>query len=92
MYGMWKAYGSVAELVELEHHTVNHSETFKDKEAGVHTNTIEGTWNGVKQGLKARNRAKKGMELHLMEAIWRRKHESHLWAAFIDALKETNYE
>lgn len=54
------------------HKTVNHSKYFKDPKTGVHTNTIEGTWNGIKLGLSPRNRTEKGMMQHLLEYQWRK--------------------
>lgn len=40
---------------DYEHLTVNHSKFFKGPITGIHTNTIEGTWNGLKLSVKARN-------------------------------------
>ncbi|CAG8741644.1 10681_t:CDS:1, partial [Acaulospora colombiana] len=36
------------EELGVTHMTVNHNECFVDPEMGAHTNTIEGTWGGVK--------------------------------------------
>ncbi len=44
---MWKAYWILAPDGYI-HRMVNHSETFKDYESGVHTNTIEGIWKWAK--------------------------------------------
>jgi transposase-like protein len=89
---MWKGYARLAEEGTFEHMTVNHSKFFKDPNSGVHTNTIEGTWNGGKQSIKPRNRVADGMEEHLWEFIWRRKNSNNLWEAFMDALKDIYYE
>lgn len=53
---MWKGYNGLDRCTRYEHLTVNHSENFKDPHTGVHTNTIEGTWNGLKMQIKPRNR------------------------------------
>jgi transposase-like protein len=67
----WKGYNKL-KLHNYIHKTVNHSNFFKDPRTGVHTNTIEGTWNGIKMGLPARNRTENGMIHHLIEYQWRK--------------------
>jgi transposase-like protein len=89
---MWKGYDRLEEVGIFEHYTVNHSKNFKDPETGVHTNTIEGTWNGLKTRIKPRNRVKRQINDHLWEFIWRRKNSNNLWKAFIKALSEIRYE
>jgi transposase-like protein len=89
---MWKGYDGLNELGQsFEHRTVNHSENYKDPETGVHTNGIEGTWNGLKMLIKPRNRVKEGIERHLTEFIWRRQNQNRLWEAFIEALASVYY-
>jgi hypothetical protein len=66
---------------------VNHSENFVDPETGVHTNTIEGTWNGIKQGVAARKRTRQLLNEKLIEFIWRRKHCANLWDGLIMAMR-----
>lgn len=89
---MWKGYSSINTRLGLEHHTVNHSKGFKDWHTGVHTNTVEGTNNGLKYHIHARNRTANSMEEHLLEFIWRRRNATALWEAFIIALKEIHYD
>ena len=72
--------------------TVNHSETFIDPVTGVHTNGIEGTWNGVKQLVPARKRTWDGIQPCLLEFMWRRQNDGRLWAALLEALAEVRYE
>ena len=50
---------------------------------GSHTNHIEGTWNGIKINLRARNRTKGNIEHLLFELIWRRKNKADFWGAFV---------
>ena len=76
----------------MQHHTVNHSICFKDPETGVHTNNVEGMWNGIKINLKPRNRVQEGIDDHLFEYIWRKRNGDRLWEAFIQALEEIHYE
>ena len=45
---LWKAYSKMPEVMDVEHQTVNNSKYFKHPKTGVHINTIEGTWNGIK--------------------------------------------
>ena len=68
-----------------------HSQHFVDPETGAHTNTIEGTWNGIKLVIVPRNRIAKDMENRLFEFIWRRKHANNLWDAMLMALSEVKY-
>ena len=54
----WKAYNCLTPRLGLEHKTVNHSLHFKDPKTGVHTNSIEGTWNKVKMNIAPRSYSK----------------------------------
>ena len=47
---------------------MNHSISFADSDSGVHTSTIEDTWNGLKQAIRPRNRTKT-IKGYLMEFI-----------------------
>jgi hypothetical protein len=70
-------FASYTNLNQLfEHYTVNHSENFRDPVTGSCTNTIEGTWNGVKMNIRPRNRISGAIEDHFAEFIWRRIHET----------------
>jgi ISXO2-like transposase domain len=85
---LWKAYLQVEDRFNVQHRTVNHSKHFVNPVDGTHTNTIEGTWNGIKLKIAPRNRTKKDMEYRLLEFIWRRIHENDLWGGFMDGLKQ----
>lgn len=88
---LWKGYNRLSRS-GYEHSTVNHSENFKDPVTGTHTNTIEGTWNGLKMQIKPRCRVKDKIDDHLLEFLWRRKNSKNLWEGFINALKDAHYE
>ena len=45
---LWKGYCNIDKIFGVQHCTVNHSKYFKDPVTGIHTNTIEGTWAGLK--------------------------------------------
>lgn len=87
---MWRGYIGLTPLLGLEHHTVNHSGEFVSRE-GVHTNTIEATWCGLKIMIPKRNRNKE-IEGHLWEYVWQKKNVDRLWDGFFDALKEIEYQ
>ena len=84
--------------------TVNHSVEFVDSQTGACTNTIEGTWNGIKTKTAPRNRTssfhgptekrQNGIDDHLGEFQWRRKNSGDVWSGFLEAIKtvEYNYE
>ena len=65
--------------------SVNHSRNFKDPVTGVHTNTIEGTWNVLKQSVIPRNRNKKDIALlYLKKYQWRKKNREYdIWRKFL---------
>jgi hypothetical protein len=66
----------------------HHSEYFKDPATGVHTNIIEGTWNGLKMQINPRNRVEEKINDHLREFPWRKANEDDLWNPFINALED----
>ncbi|CDH61338.1 hypothetical protein RO3G_17462 [Lichtheimia corymbifera JMRC:FSU:9682] len=89
----WKGYCGLSRLPgkQYRHKTVNHAKEFKTA-AGVHTNTIEGTWNGIKFLIRARHRTAPTMKYRLAEFIFRRKHANDLWGGVIKALKEVSFD
>jgi transposase-like protein len=89
----WRGYSQLNELEDqsFEHHAVNHQETFITNE-GVNTNTIEGTWNGIKLNISPRLRNKKEMPWKLVEFIWRRKHHNNEWNAITHCLREISFD
>ena len=89
---MWRGYASLADELSVTHQTVNHSLHFMDPITGVHTNTIEGTWCGLKRRVPIRNRVKGSVNQFADEAIWRRKHERDLWNGFLLALQTVGYQ
>jgi transposase-like protein len=90
---LWKGYTALKENIDFEHKTVNHSKFYKDPETGTHTNTIEGTNNGLKLRIPVRSRVHKGIDEHLFEFIWRRKHEGEdLWTVFMNAIRDIHYD
>lgn len=85
----FRSYHNLCDL--FEHMQVNHSKNFRDPLTGCHTNTIEGTWNGVKMKIAPRSRVSGTIDDHLGEFIWRRKWSHDIWGGFIGALRETLY-
>jgi len=83
---LWRGYTNLTQNINVQHRTVNHSQNFINPEDGTHTNTIEGTWNGIKMKVPSRKRCREGMDEHLLEFIWRRKNEANLWNGFLQAL------
>lgn len=58
---------------------------------GVHSNTIEESWAGIKRKVPVRNRTTGYIDVRLLEFLWRQKNANDLWAGFIGALKEIEY-
>jgi transposase-like protein len=88
---MWRAYDGIQYVLGMEHRTVNHTIHFRDPETGVHTNTIEGTWNGIKIGMPRRNFGRDTVDGHLLEFIWRRKNQENMWDAMLNAMADVGY-
>lgn len=88
---LWRGYTGISELNNITHRTVNHSQHFVDPITGVHTNTIEGFWNGIKLQIPPRNRTRDAITNHLLEFIWRKKNQNDLWGGLVDALRTTGY-
>jgi transposase-like protein len=86
---LWRGYMGINSLGMI-HGTVNHSRYFVDPISGIHTNTIEGFWNGLKTQISARYRTKK-ITNHLLECVWRRKNKDDLWNSLLYAFRTTGY-
>ncbi|KAG0974405.1 hypothetical protein G6F28_012915 [Rhizopus arrhizus] len=78
-------------IKELTVETVNHSKTFRDPKTGACTNTIEGTWNGIKRGVTSRHRTASMMPWKLVEFIWRRKHAGDHWKAMLACFSQVSF-
>lgn len=84
----WKGYRTAAlNRMGMEHFTVNHSRGFVNPETGADTNTIEGTWCGMKQVIPKRYRNWKFISGHLAKFVWRRQYAHCLWEAMIEAMQ-----
>jgi transposase-like protein len=88
---LWKGYKQLNAELGFDHYCVNHSAHFRDPETGVHTNTIEGTWNGIKMSIAPRGRVVDGMNDRLLEFIWRRKNAASLWNGLIRSIRMVQY-
>jgi hypothetical protein len=87
----WRGYVDI-EALGYRHLSVNHRQHFVDPDTGAHTNVIEGTWNGLKQNISARQRTTELIGGKLTEFIWRRKHKDGLWGGFVDAMRIAHLE
>jgi hypothetical protein len=84
----WRGYLNLEAMLTLKHFVVNHRENFVDPVTGVHTNTIEGTWAGIKFNISPRNRIKSQISLQLLEYTWRKQNKEQLWRSFLNLLKD----
>ncbi len=89
----WKAYDIIPfeKGFDYVHEKVNHSKHYVDPETAVHTNTIEGTWHGIKRQTPVRRRNRKDIQRCLFEFIWRRRNSGNLWNGLMRALEEVEY-
>ena len=61
----WKDYIDLKQLFS-EHQTVNHSLLYKDRITNAHTNTIEGSWMGLKMHIPPGRRTKSKLKTCLV--------------------------
>lgn len=88
---LWKGYVGIDQDIGVTHRTVNHSKEFVNSATGVHTNSIEGKWAGLKRRIVLRGRVESTLPNYLFEQIWRSKHKNDLWNGFISSLREISY-
>ena len=81
----WRAYNNLSAHFE-DHGVVNHSENFKDPVTGVHTNTIEGSWAGVKLHVPFRGRTKDKVSLYLVRYMLIKNDTGHPLARLLNYL------
>ena len=89
---LWRGYAELGNILPVEHRSVNHSRWFVDPIDGTHTNTIEGTWCGIKRKIPIRNRNADTIDKHLLEFIWRRKNADDLWGGLMRAFRTTWFD
>lgn len=77
----FSSYNNIKEFFS-DHKKVNHSLHFVDPVTKVHTNTIEGNWNGIKLTLPIRKRTKKLIGLQLIRFMIKRENPND----FLDKL------
>ncbi|KAG2218628.1 hypothetical protein INT45_009760, partial [Circinella minor] len=94
-----RAYNSIPQLVNeqgdslrYQHLTVNHEYNFVDPVTFCYTNTIEGTWNGIKLRTFPKNYAKKQIGHSLNFFIWRRKFKGQQWSRAMHCLRTIYFE
>lgn len=69
----WNGYTNLNKY-GFSHLTVNHSKNYVDPHSGVHTQTIEGNWNGVKVGIPRKHRNAKGVGFYLLNYMFKRNY------------------
>jgi transposase-like protein len=73
----FRAYSHIKDHFDV-HKQVNHSLSFVDSISNVHTNTIEGNWNGVKISIPARKRTKKLISMQLIRFMIKREYPNNM--------------
>lgn len=93
----WASYNWIDEddeFYQRQHLTVNHSLHFTDPLTGATTNTIEGTWTGVKDLIPPKRRRQETLGDNLFEYIWRKQNRNsdNLFLSLVQTLANVNYE
>jgi hypothetical protein len=87
----WSSYRTINKVLRMDHMTIDHSKNFRDPDTGAHTNTIEGTWHGLKLKIPNLERKVEKLDEYIFEFIWRRQNENNLWNALLQCLAKTFY-
>ena len=86
----WKGYIDLKDNNYI-HDKINHKKNFKIKGTDIHTNTIEGIWNGLKMNILPRYRTRRYLYEHLLETQWRMKFKNNnLWFEYFNKIKFSN--
>ena len=91
----WKPYNNIKEMKDclFEHHSVNHSKTFKDPETGACTNLIEGAWRAhLKSKISVQNYRKFQLGKYIHRRMWTKKNEHRLWDSIWEVLADIDYD
>jgi hypothetical protein len=78
----WRSYISLNTHF-YNHFTVNHQQGFIDSITGVHTNTIEGTWAGVKLNIPRRCRVSSRISMFLIRYMLKKNYKQSAYNEFI---------
>lgn len=87
----WKGYCNIDQKLDVQHFTVNHSVEFVNHDTGVHTNSIEGKWAGLKRRICLRGRVSDRLDGYLLEEVWRKANEGTLWISLLRAMRTVGY-
>lgn len=81
---MWRGYAGL-ESHSFTHCTVNHSTNFVDPMTGVHTQTIEANWSGLKQTIPKKYRNAKHVSFYLLLFMFRRNWGTDFYLNLLNA-------
>jgi len=73
----WAAYGTLGNINNYTHMTVNHSVNFVDPVTGANTQKIESSWRALKRMFLKGGFKKEHLTQCLTEYVWRRECEQH---------------
>jgi transposase-like protein len=81
----WRSYKKLKKY-GIKHGTVNHSKNHVNPITGVHINTIEGNWSGLKTIIPKRYRTKNLIKFYLLLFMIRRNYSSDIFGYLLKLL------